>query len=52
MGGADGRKTAVESGMLDIVLKLLASREPIPVRSHSFTLLLFLEPSGHMFDDT
>lgn len=32
MGGPDGRKAAVESGMMDIVLKLLSTRDPIPVR--------------------
>lgn len=32
-GGPDGKKTALGSGFLDLVIKLLHTRDPIPVRN-------------------
>ena len=30
-GGPEGRKLAVEAGLLDTIVKLLSTRDPIPV---------------------
>ena len=32
MGGAEGKKLALGSGMLDLTVKLLNTRDPVPVR--------------------
>ena len=32
MGGAEGKKLALGSGLLDLTVKLLNTRDPVPVR--------------------
>ena len=32
VGGGEGKKTALQSGVLDLTVKLLQGRDPIPVR--------------------
>lgn len=49
VGGADGRKTALESGMMDIILKLLSARDPIPVCLILFIILFMMtSPRVHV----
>lgn len=48
IGGADGRKTALESGMMDIILKLLSARDPIPVCLILFIILMMTSPRAHV----
>ena len=41
-GGSEGRKTALGSGFLDLLIRLLHTRDPIPVWNGDLTSLVIL----------
>ena len=56
VGGSEGRKTALSSGFLDLIIKLLHTRDPIPVRNvNHFHDNITISPSdltGYVFITT
>ena len=42
VGTGEGKKTALQSGVLDLTIKLLQGRDPIPVSKHNIMSLMYM----------